>query len=150
MIYQAQARQPYFKKFAHGWAIEEFLKSQLKNRRAYARKNGFLEDIGGSNIQVHDDDIDSVISGNAGGEDKEEVDHAADVSGSQQEEPEGSDIDQDMISAQASDPEDSDGSNSRFWFEYISVLKCLNFSLILSNEFENIFTEKWIFQPDIK
>ena len=49
-------RQPYFKKFAQGWAIEEFLKSQLKNRRAYARKHGFLQDIANPDVQISDDD----------------------------------------------------------------------------------------------
>ena len=47
--------QPYFKKFTQCWPIEEFLKSQLKNRHAYARKHGFLEDITSSNILSGDD-----------------------------------------------------------------------------------------------
>ena len=32
----------YFKKFPHGWAIEEFLKSNLKNKHLYACKWGYL------------------------------------------------------------------------------------------------------------
>ena len=43
-ILQARQRHTYFKKFPHGWAIEEFLKSNLKNKRAYARKRGYLGD----------------------------------------------------------------------------------------------------------
>ena len=82
---QARERQPYFKKFAHGWAIEEFLKSQLKNKRAYARKNGFLEDIKNLGNQGSDSDSPSDSESddgmNAGAEEVDEVDE----SGSQQE-----------------------------------------------------------------
>ena len=47
---QAQVCQPYFKQFAQGWPIEEFLKLQLKNRCMYAQEHGFLEDIASLNI----------------------------------------------------------------------------------------------------
>jgi hypothetical protein len=30
---------------AHGWAIEEFIKSSLKNKCAYARKHGYLDEM---------------------------------------------------------------------------------------------------------
>ena len=68
----------------HGWAIEEFLKSQLKNRRAYARKHGFLQDIANSGIQASDDDMDIQSENAEEEEEEEEVD--ADASGSQQQE----------------------------------------------------------------
>ncbi|KAF8224790.1 hypothetical protein L208DRAFT_1128737, partial [Tricholoma matsutake] len=38
IIGAAQQRHSYFKRFPHGWPIEEFLKSNLKNKHAYARK----------------------------------------------------------------------------------------------------------------
>ena len=85
-------------KFAHGWAVEEFLKSQLKNRHAYAWKHGFLSDIANLNIQASDDDRES---GNAGGGDEDEEDE----SGSQEEEKE-----EDIDMAPASEPEGSDVS----------------------------------------
>ena len=87
IITQARERQPYFKKFAHGWAIEEFLKSQLKNRRAYARKNGFLEDIKNLGNQGSDSDSDSpsdLDSDNGMNAGAEEVDEE-EVNGSQPE-----------------------------------------------------------------
>ena len=43
-ILQARQRHSHFKKFPHGWPIEEFLKSNLKNKRAYARRRGYLGD----------------------------------------------------------------------------------------------------------
>ena len=33
----------YFKRFSHGWPIEEFMKISLKNKRAYACKCSFAE-----------------------------------------------------------------------------------------------------------
>ena len=84
-IIQARERQPYFKKFAHGWAIEEFLKSQLKNKHAYARKNGFLEDIKNLGNQGSDSDSPSDSESddgmNAGAEEVDEEE----VNGSQPE-----------------------------------------------------------------
>ena len=44
IIFQARQRHTYFNRFPHGWAIEEFIKSNLKNKRAYARKRGYLGD----------------------------------------------------------------------------------------------------------
>ena len=44
LISQARQRHDYFKRFPHGWAIEEFIKSSLKNRRAYARSQGYLQE----------------------------------------------------------------------------------------------------------
>ncbi|KAF8229723.1 hypothetical protein L208DRAFT_1154457, partial [Tricholoma matsutake] len=43
-IIGAVSRHGYFKQFPHGWPIEEFLKSNLKNKRAYACKRGYLGD----------------------------------------------------------------------------------------------------------
>ena len=43
-ILQAREYHNYFKKFPHGWAIEEFLKSNLKNKHSYAHKQGYLGD----------------------------------------------------------------------------------------------------------
>jgi hypothetical protein len=31
-------------RFPHGWPIKEFLKTYLKNKRAYARKQGFSKE----------------------------------------------------------------------------------------------------------
>jgi len=44
LISQARQRHDYFKRFPHGWAIEEFIKSNLKNKRAYARNRGYLQE----------------------------------------------------------------------------------------------------------
>ena len=40
----ARERHHYLKCFPRGWPVEEFLKSHLKNRHAYACKRGYLED----------------------------------------------------------------------------------------------------------
>ena len=87
---QARERQPYFKRFAHGWAIEEFLKSQLKNRRSYARKHGYLQDIANVGVDASDDDSDKV-SENENAGDEDEVEDEVDVNGFQ-EEPENESI----------------------------------------------------------
>ena len=42
---KARQRQEYFKQFPHGWAIEEFIKSSLKNKRAYAHRHGYLQEL---------------------------------------------------------------------------------------------------------
>ena len=44
LILQAWQCHPYLKWFAHGWAIEEFIKSSLKNKCVYAHKKGFFEE----------------------------------------------------------------------------------------------------------
>jgi hypothetical protein len=66
----------------HGWAVEEFLKTQLKNRRAYARKQGFLQDIANMDNQESDDDEDiEDDSENAGAEDENENDEVDNYDG---------------------------------------------------------------------
>lgn len=55
-ILQARERHSYFRRFPHGWAIEEFLKANLKNKRAYARKRGYLGDQ--TNLGVERDEGD--------------------------------------------------------------------------------------------
>jgi hypothetical protein len=55
-----------------GWAVEEFLKSQLKNRRAYARKHGFLQDITMNSNGNDDINMDSEIQSD--NEDKDDAD----------------------------------------------------------------------------
>lgn len=39
----------YIKQFPHGWAIEEFIKSSLKNKSAYAHKQGYFQELGNAN-----------------------------------------------------------------------------------------------------
>ncbi|KAF8226537.1 hypothetical protein L208DRAFT_1499365, partial [Tricholoma matsutake] len=39
----------YFKRFPHGWAIEEFIKSSLKNKCAYTHKQGYFQELGKAN-----------------------------------------------------------------------------------------------------
>jgi hypothetical protein len=47
----------------HSWAVEEFLKSHLKNRCAYDQKHGFLEDVANlDNQEMDDDDVDTADS----------------------------------------------------------------------------------------
>ena len=47
-IPQAREHHEYFKQFPHGWPIEEFIKSSLKNKHTYAHKQGYFEEL--SNI----------------------------------------------------------------------------------------------------
>jgi hypothetical protein len=44
LISQAWQCHNYFKWFPHRWAIEEFIKSSLKNRCAYACSQGYLQE----------------------------------------------------------------------------------------------------------
>ena len=46
---QAREHHEYFKRFPHGWAIEEFIKTSLKNKRAYAHKQGYFQKPGNAN-----------------------------------------------------------------------------------------------------
>ena len=48
-IPQAQEYHKYFKQFPHGWPIEEFIKSSLKNKRVYACKKGYLKELSNVN-----------------------------------------------------------------------------------------------------
>jgi hypothetical protein len=50
-------------KFPHGWAIEEFLKTNLKNKRAYARKRGYLvnqTNKGEESVEENNSDINDI------------------------------------------------------------------------------------------
>lgn len=44
-MFQARERHDFLNRYPHGWPVEEFLKTYLKNKRAYARKRGYLTDI---------------------------------------------------------------------------------------------------------
>ena len=48
-IPQAQERHKYFKQFPHGWPIEEFIKSSLKNKHTYAYKQEYFEELSNVN-----------------------------------------------------------------------------------------------------
>ena len=51
-IFQARERHNFFKRFLNGWAVAEFIKSNLKNKCAYACKRGYLQEatnLGGVN-----------------------------------------------------------------------------------------------------
>ena len=41
-MFQARERHNFLHQFPNGWPVEEFLKTYLKNKRAYARKRGYL------------------------------------------------------------------------------------------------------------
>ena len=66
------------------------MKSQLKNRRSYARKHGYLQDITNVGVNASDDDSDKV-SENENAGDEDEVEDEVDVNGFQ-EEPENESI----------------------------------------------------------
>jgi hypothetical protein len=44
----------FLHQFPNGWPIEEFLKTYLKNKRSYARKQGYLNQQ--TNLDLYDDD----------------------------------------------------------------------------------------------
>ena len=48
-IPQAQERHECFKQFPHGWPIEEFIKSSLKNKHTYACKQEYFEELSNVN-----------------------------------------------------------------------------------------------------
>ena len=43
-------------RYPHAWPVEEFLKTNLKNKRAYARKRGYLRENTNQKQGQHDDD----------------------------------------------------------------------------------------------
>ena len=43
-IFKARERHSYLNRFPNAWPVEEFLKTYLKNKRAYARKRGYLKE----------------------------------------------------------------------------------------------------------
>lgn len=55
MTHQARNRHGFFNRFAHGWVIEEFLKTYLKNKCSYARKVRCLED--NTNQEQHQEEL---------------------------------------------------------------------------------------------
>ena len=73
----------YFKWFPHGWPIEEFIKSSLKNKHAYAHKKGYFKELSninnaGSNSRkeslnddMDDDDEPEAKNGEFEGDDEE-------------------------------------------------------------------------------
>ncbi|TBU31205.1 hypothetical protein BD311DRAFT_752850 [Dichomitus squalens] len=83
----ARGRQPYLRRFVNDWATEEMVKQYLRNRRAYARRQGFADE---NNVevpmQVDDDDGVPMDGVDGQGEDNdEEMDdnHGEGPSGSQ-------------------------------------------------------------------
>ena len=64
-MYQARQQHSFLSRYSHGWPIEEFLKTYLKNKRAYGRKRGYL--MGNTNKM---DDVDDVDDG--GGDDDDD------------------------------------------------------------------------------
>lgn len=55
-MFQARERHSFLNRFPHGWPVEEFLKTYLKNKRAYARKRGYLKENTNQRQGRHDDD----------------------------------------------------------------------------------------------
>ena len=50
-------RHSFLNRFPHGWPIEEFIKTYLKNKRTYARKQGYLtENTNRKKQHWHDED----------------------------------------------------------------------------------------------
>ena len=60
-MFQARERHNFLNRFPHCWPVEEFLKSYLKNKRAYARKRGYLTENTNQKQgwRQHDDDDDN-------------------------------------------------------------------------------------------
>ncbi|KAF9467060.1 hypothetical protein BDZ94DRAFT_1318888 [Collybia nuda] len=104
IIRMAQSQHTYLKRFHNGWAVQEFIKSHLKNRRAYAQKCGYTTEIRNTLGSIGDDDKDykmdidlddhegdGVDSGDEGGEqgDGENEDEEGEDQDSGDEEEEG-------------------------------------------------------------
>lgn len=47
-------------RFPHGWPVEEFLKTYLKNKRAYARKKGYLTETNQKHILDEDEEEEQI------------------------------------------------------------------------------------------
>ena len=73
-MFQARERHKFLNRFPHGWPVEEFLKTYLKNKRAYARKRGYLTENTNQKQAQHDDD-DEEEEEEEDRDDKEEVGH---------------------------------------------------------------------------
>ena len=59
-MFQVRERHNFLNQFPHCWPVEEFLKSYLKNKRAYACKRGYLTENTNQKQgwRQHDDDDD--------------------------------------------------------------------------------------------
>jgi hypothetical protein len=57
-IFQARERHNFLNRYPHGWPIEEFIKTYLKNKRTYARKQGYLMENTNQKQHRHDDEDD--------------------------------------------------------------------------------------------
>jgi len=54
--FQARERHSFLSRYPRGWPVEEFLKTYLKNKRAYARRKGYLENTDQNPDSDDDDD----------------------------------------------------------------------------------------------
>lgn len=75
IIFQARQRHSYFNRFPHGWAIEEFIKSNLKNKCAYARKRRYLGDQTNRGVKKEGSDIGDDEEDNGANDGDDEVDY---------------------------------------------------------------------------
>ena len=60
-MFQARERHNFLNRFPHCWPVEEFLKCYLKNKHAYAHKQGYLTENTNQKQgwRQHDDDDDN-------------------------------------------------------------------------------------------
>lgn len=57
-MFQARERHAFLHRFPNGWPVEEFLKTYLKNKRTYARRQGYLKERNQKEDSSDDNDDD--------------------------------------------------------------------------------------------
>ena len=55
-MFQARERHNFLHQFTHGWLVEEFLKTYLKNKHSYAHKRGYLTENTNQKQDQYDED----------------------------------------------------------------------------------------------
>jgi hypothetical protein len=55
-MFQAREQHAFLNRYPRGWPVEEFLKTYLKNKRAYARRQGYLTESTNQKQGRHDED----------------------------------------------------------------------------------------------
>ena len=84
-MFQARERYNFLNRFPHGWPVEKFLKTYLKNKCAYARKRGYLVENTNCKQDWHDDDEEDEVEDEVEEEPEEEEEEEEDNKGKNKE-----------------------------------------------------------------
>ena len=55
-MFQAHEHHNFLHQFPHGWPVEEFITTYLKNKCSYACKQGYLPEMSNQRLDQHDEE----------------------------------------------------------------------------------------------